>query len=250
MGFECCGSGGLKIAALAFASPHRASLYDFPILYLQTSEQESLRQEAIQQATDLIGDTAVRHGATFAVLSASFCKPVLNASKLLLQRSATTDPFNFFDFVASRIEFSLNKQAASQRWADTEAPPVSTATASPFSRSFIVKSRSLKSVDCSHSDAQESELSTDGRGLLASSTCKTYTNINYIGAQLNFKQSITKSSDCCAYCKSTKGCVAWSLNLSSKMPKSKRGCYLKTKGYTTKKNVKGVISGTVTASRE
>jgi len=164
--------------------------------------------------------------------------------------SRRVDAMNGVQIAASRIEFHLNKLAASERWADKQAPPVERSSNS--SDSADTMRRTLKAEGCG-----ELEESSTGRGLLAfraSSSCKVQRNKNFVAGFLKFKKGVKKWQDCCKLCSQTAGCVGWTLNTGAynrRVKTNKRGCYLKKKGYKVKKNkAGGYISGTMTLSRE
>lgn len=141
------------------------------------------------------------------------------------------------EITAARFEQQMLKADATKRWHSAKVPASKPNPAPSPKRSGVATST--------------------GRALLQApvqrtlfkpyAACKLRRNKNLVGGNIpnNFIKSVKKWQDCCAACYKRTDCVAWTLNNDKK--KSKRGCYLKGAGYSTK-DLKGYVSGTMTST--
>lgn len=115
------------------------------------------------------------------------------------------------------------KVAATKQWENVKPAPVKS---SDGRRLLTLETESF-------------EESSTGRSLQSTTfkpydVCKLSYGKNYIGGNIrnNFIRNMMKWQDCCKKCSKRTDCVAWTINKGS--DRSKRGCWLKGKGYWSK----------------
>lgn len=137
-----------------------------------------------------------------------------------------------FEYLVSKIEFILNKEAAVRDWEGVEAPE--------FQDERTTSSRRLQSFD---EDCRKPR-----RGLKSQRrTCRKFSNKEYLGRLMKVIKNASSPDRCCTLCMKQKGCVSWTWK-----PKSSGagGCYLRKPGYKKTRARKGYWSGYVTDSRQ
>ena len=146
--------------------------------------------------------------------------------------NATEHPM--FEYVVSKIEFILNKEAAIEEWKGVDPPEEEEQEEESFS-----SRRRLQADDSCRKPA---------RALKSRKTCRKFKNKAYLGKLIKIVKSISSPDKCCDACGKRRDCTAWTLK-----PKSTgkiRGCYLRRAGYKRSITKKGYWSGYIGDARQ
>jgi len=144
-------------------------------------------------------------------------------------------PFNsstpLFEYIVSKIEFLLNKEAAIEEWKGIEASDYEEAKQKKTGRRLLASDK-----DCRVPKSQKK------------TTCTRMKNKAYLGKLIVVKKRVSSVGGCCKACQKRRGCTAWTFK-----PKSTgklRGCYLRSRGYKRLITKKGYWAGTVGETKE
>ena len=130
---------------------------------------------------------------------------------------------NLLNYTATRFEQQMLKIAATKEWENVKPAPI---------KNGIVSHRRLQDL------ATDTVASPPGGSVKATFqpyvTCQLRRGKNFIGGNIpkNFVKNLFNWQSCCKKCFQRTDCIAWTINKGS--DNSKRGCWLKGKGYYSK----------------
>jgi endoglucanase len=163
----------------------------------------------------------------------------LAGGRTSLYSNATQHPM--FEWMVSKIEFTLNLQAAIQEWEGVEAPPVSSA---PPALSDDDSGESPRRASLRRLQSDE-KCRKPSRGLTSKrSKCRKLKNKAYFGQLLKRHKSVLSPEKCCKLCSKTSRCVAWTVKPRS--AGKEKGCFLRKSGKIKERKIRGYWSGYLT----